>query len=315
MIPRILIVSDRSGGRSKGLASRLRRRGAIVRSVPLASIGFDTSTPSGLAIPAFGGALPHAVLVRSIDGGSFEAVTRRLGVLHAFAKVSVPVWNSAQSIERCVDKSTTTFLLKNAGLATPETFAVEGLEAAQAVAARELPKGPLVLKPLFGAQGRGIRLVEKLSDLPAIEEVNEVYYLQRYMKRPGPPFRDFRVFVCGGAAVAMMSRRGGDWITNVNRGGMPERVPAGEQDDLATLAVAAARAVGADFAGIDILRDADGQLSVLEVNSMPAWSGLQSVADVDIADAIAEALLKFLADRAEAAAPPRPYRFAVPANS
>ena len=92
-------------------------------------------------------------------------------------------------------------------------------------------------------------------------------------------------------------------------------VPAAERDDLATLAVAAARAVGADFAGIDILRDADGQLSVLEVNSMPAWSGLQSVADVDIADTIAAALLKFLADRAEAAVAPRPYRFAVPANS
>ena len=61
---------------------------------------------------------------------------------------------------------------------------------------------------------------------------------------------------------------------------------------------------------------ADGSLLVLEVNSMPAWSGLQSVAAVNIADAIAEALLEFLADRAEAAASAtRPYRFASPANS
>ena len=224
MIPRILIVSDVSDARSKGLAARLERRGAVVATVPLAAIAFDTGSPSGLSIPGFDGALPDAVLVRSIAAGSFEAVTRRLGVLHAFGKLSIPVWNSAQAIERCVDKSMTTFLLKNAGLPTPPTFAVEGFAMAEAVARRELPFTPLVLKPLFGAQGRGIRLIETLSDLPAEDEVDGVYYLQHYVPRPGPPFRDFRVFVCAGEVLAMMSRRGDDWITNVNRGAVPELV-------------------------------------------------------------------------------------------
>ena len=82
------------------------------------------------------------------------------------------------------------------------------------------------------------------------------------------------------------------------------------------LAIAAAEAVGADFAGVDIVPAADGSLFVLEVNSMPAWSGLQSVAAVNIADAIADALLKFLTDRAAtAASPARPHRLAAPANS
>ena len=139
----------------------------MVATAPLAAIAFDTERPAGLAIPGFDGGLPDAVLVRSIAAGSFEAVTRRLGVLHALARLSVPVWNSAQAIERCVDKSMTTFLLKNAGLPTPPTFAVEGLAAAAEIAARELARTPLVLKPLFGAQGRGIRLIRTLSDLPA----------------------------------------------------------------------------------------------------------------------------------------------------
>jgi tetrahydromethanopterin:alpha-L-glutamate ligase len=130
--------------------------------------------------------------------------------------------------------------------------------------------------------------------------------------RVGPPFRDFRVFVVAGKAVAMMSRRGDDWITNVNRGAVPEQISGRDEDELARLAIAAADAVGADFAGVDIVPAADGSLLVLEVNSMPAWSGLQSVVAVDIADAIAEALLKVVTDRAEAA---RPYRFASPANS
>ena len=126
--PRILIANDKSDAHSQALATRLRQRGAIVATSPLAAISFDTGSPSGLSIPGFDGTLPDAVLVRSISAGSFEAVTRRLGVLHALSKLAVPVWNSAQAIERCVDKSMTTFLLKNSGLPTPATFTVEGSE-------------------------------------------------------------------------------------------------------------------------------------------------------------------------------------------
>jgi RimK family alpha-L-glutamate ligase len=312
MIPRILVLNDNSGANSRRLAARFGRRGAVVVTAPLAAVAFDTESPSGLSIPGFGGALPDAVLVRSIAAGSFEAITRRLGVLHALERLSVPVWNSARAIERCVDKSMTTFLLKNAGLPTTPTFAVEGRAMAEAVAARELPQTPLVLKPLFGAQGRGIRRIEALSDLPEEDEVGGVYYLQHYVRRPGPPFRDFRVFVCAGKVLAMMSRRGDDWITNVNRGAVPEQICGHGEAELSELAVAAAAAVGADFAGVDIVAAGDGNLLVLEVNSMPAWSGLQSVAAVNIADSLADALLEFLAARA--AAPP-PYRLAVPANS
>ena len=313
MKPLILIVSDNSDARSRGLAHSLRRRGAEVVTAPLSSIAFDTGRPDGLAIPGLDG-LPDAVLVRSIAAGSFEAITRRLGVLHAFGRLSVPVWNSAQAIERCVDKSMTTFLLTKASLPTPPTFAVEGRAAAEEIAARELASTPLVMKPLFGAQGRGIRMIRSLADLPAAEEVSDVYYLQHYVDRPGPPFRDIRVFVCAGRVVAMMSRRGEDWITNVNRGAVPERVSGHDEDELAAVAVAATAAVGADFAGVDIVSAADGRLLVLEVNSMPAWSGLQTVAAVNIAGAIAEALLAFLASRAE---PPvaRVRRSAAPAEA
>jgi RimK family alpha-L-glutamate ligase len=315
MIPRILIASDTTGIQTKSLATRLRRRGAIVATAPLSAIGFDTESSHGLSIPAFVDALPDAVLVRSVAAGSFEAITRRLGVLHALDRLSVPVWNSARAIERCVDKSMTTFLLRNAGVPTPPTFAVEGLEMAQTIAARELEQTPLVLKPLFGAQGRGIRLVRTLADLPPEDEINDVYYLQHYIPRAGPPFRDFRIFVCAGKALAMMSRRGEGWITNVFQGGAPERIEGCDEAELARLAIAATAAVGADFTGVDIVAAEDGTLFVLEVNSMPAWSGLQSVATVDISDAVAEALLAFLAGRAGQSEAPRPYRLAAPANS
>ena len=84
-----------------------------VAAVPfrLADAAFDTAHPHGIAVPGFGEALPDAVLVRSISAGSFEEVTRRLGLLHAFRELGVPVWNDARAIERCVDKSMTSFLL------------------------------------------------------------------------------------------------------------------------------------------------------------------------------------------------------------
>ncbi|MEP9373996.1 RimK family alpha-L-glutamate ligase [Mesorhizobium sp. KR1-2] len=292
MKARILVVNDNSGAQSRGLVAAIQRRGCETVTASLSAIGFDTESSSGLAVPGFeDGSLPDAVLVRSISAGSFEAITRRLGVLHALGRLGVPVWNSAKAIENCVDKSTTTFLLHQAGLPTPATFAVEGLAAAQAVVTREAASGPLVLKPLFGAQGRGIRLVREMADLPAEEEINGVYYLQRYVARAGPPFRDYRVFVCAGRVVAMMARRGEDWITNVNRGATPEHI-AEADTELEALALASASAVGTAFAGVDIVADAEGRFFVLEVNSMPAWSGLQSVAQVSIADAIAEALVE-----------------------
>lgn len=314
MIPRILILNDNAGKRYGSVAYRLRRRGAVVSVASLAAIGFDSERPHGLAIPGFEHGLPDAVVVRSIAAGSFEGITRRLGVLHALGRLGVPVWNSAQAIERCVDKSMTTFLLKSAGLPTPPTFAVEGRESAEAIAARELVHGPVVLKPLFGAQGRGIRLIRNVDDLPMSEEIDDVYYLQHYIPRAGPPFEDFRVFVCAGEPVAMMRRSGDDWITNVGRGAMPQAVSGQDEAALGELAVAAAAAVGADFAGVDIVPASDGSLSVIEVNSMPAWSGLQSVSAVNISDAIAAALLAFLYERTAVSPSARPRRLVAPAN-
>lgn len=312
MIPRILLLNENR--RTTGLTLALRRRGAMVATAALADIAFDSTAPNGLTFPRLGKRLPDAVFVRSISAGSFEAITRRLGVLHALEKMDVPVWNSAGAIERCVDKSMTTFLLAHAGLPTPETFAVEGIEVARAIAARECQRGPLVLKPLFGAQGQGIRLIHGPDDLPGREEVADVFYLQRYISRADRPFQDFRVFVCAGRVTAMMSRRNEDWITNVNRGGKPEPVAPEFEGELSRVAIAAAAAVGASFAGVDILRDDDGKALVLEVNSMPAWSGLQSISTVNIADALGGAFLDHVA-AVRAAEPPRAIRFVSPANS
>jgi tetrahydromethanopterin:alpha-L-glutamate ligase len=206
------------------------------------------------------------------------------------------VWNDARAIERCVDKSTTSFLLARAGIATPPTWAGESLEAAREIVRREAGDTPLVLKPLFGSQGRGLRLIRTPDDLPAAGEVAGVYYLQRYVAiAQEGVFRDFRVLVCQGRAIAAMVRHAANWITNVKRGGRP--MAAVLDREIKDLAVRAAAVVGADFAGVDVICGADGRPTVLEVNSMPAWSGLQKVTPARIASILAADLMAALAAR------------------
>jgi tetrahydromethanopterin:alpha-L-glutamate ligase len=294
MTDKILIVSDKPDGQVKQLRRSFRELGSETIFCPLADIAFDTRYRSGIAIPTLDGALPAGVIVRSISAGTFEAITRRLGILHALTHLRVPVWNSAKAIERCVDKSTTTFLLANAGIPTPETFAVEGPDNAKAIVEREARHGLLVLKPLFGSQGRGIRLIRSIADLPEPDDVDNVYYLQRLVMRAGPPYRDYRIFVSNGEILGMMGRCADGWITNIARGAKAEPVIGPLRLKLEELALAAASAVGTDFAGIDIVQGSEGNLLVLEVNSMPAWTGLQSVVPVRIADCIAQAMVTLL---------------------
>jgi RimK family alpha-L-glutamate ligase len=295
MSPRAILFTAKRDWHARVLASAIRRRGVSLGVMRLEGCAFDSTTPHGLRLGRFA-ALPDGAFVRTVSAGSFEAVTRRLGVLHAIKAYAVPVWNDPSAIERCVDKSTTTFLLKRAGLPVPGTFAVEDAEAAKKIVRRE--PGPLVLKPLFGSQGRGLLLVRGPSDLPPPEAMAGVYYLQRFIGSAGPRHRDYRVFVVDGEPLAAMAREGATWITNVKQGGVPIPVPLDR--DLAEVGAAAAAAVGATFCGIDILRGNDGIPYVLEVNSMPAWSGLQSVCDIDIADVLAERFCRDLVAIAEA---------------
>jgi len=291
LAPEILILGGAGGDWH---ASRLRRAFAALRvearRLAFADCAFEADAlPFGIRFGAYTGT-PDAVVVRSIPAGSFEQVTLRLGFLHALREQGVLVINDARAIERCVDKSMTSFLLARAGLPTPPAWTCETREQAAGIIARESFAGHrLVLKPLFGSQGRGLRLLSHADELPEAEEVAGVFHFQRFVGSE-EGWHDFRVLVVAGRAVAAMVRRGASWITNIRRGGTPE--PVDLEDDLAGLAIAAVEAVGALYAGVDLIHDRSGALQILEVNSMPAWQGLQSVTEVDVAACLARAVVE-----------------------
>jgi RimK family alpha-L-glutamate ligase len=180
--------------------------------------------------------------------------------------------------------------LHNAGLPTPLTWVLRNREDALSIAEIELKKGNLLIsKPLFGSQGEGIRRIEKMTDLFWLTNSHGVYYLQRFVHCSGVGFSDNRVFVINGQVVAAMRRRGKSWLNNVARGASCERIDV--NFEMAELAIKAAAALAMDYAGVDIIQDKDGHYTVIEVNSIPAWKGLESVCDTSIAQVLADDLI------------------------
>jgi RimK family alpha-L-glutamate ligase len=286
----IVMFGDGRDWHGKSLTRAFKRRGITPLLAPLNQCGFSTETATGLFIPGLGDRVPEGAFVRFVPGGTFEEVTLYLGVLHALRELGVTVWNDARAIERCVDKSTTTFFLQRAGLPTPRTFAHVNRAEAETIVSSLLAEGRrLVQKPLFGAQGKGLRLISAPGDLASPEEVNGVYYLQEFIPPAQAHHQDWRIFVCQGRVVASMIRHGTSWITNIKQGARAKAAIASQE--LVDLAVRAAGCVGANYAGVDIIQARDGKFYVLEVNSMPAWNGLQRVARVRISDHVVDAFL------------------------
>jgi tetrahydromethanopterin:alpha-L-glutamate ligase len=285
---RVAIVTEEPGWHGGELRRALLARGVEPRFLSLRACRLDLAgSGPPVVLPGFENALPDGVLVRDVPGGTLEQVVLRLDVLHALRELGVTVYNDARAIERTVDKALTSFLLHRAGLPGPPTCVTEAAAEARAFLASETAAGhEIVAKPLFGSLGVGLSRLGAGMELPDAAVPGGVWYLQRYVETGAGDqgWRDFRVLVVGGTAVAAMVRHGATWVSNVAQGARCE--PLAGDHELERLAVAAAAAVGAQYAGIDLVRDRSGCLLVLEVNGIPAWRGLQGTTRLDLAERV-----------------------------
>jgi RimK family alpha-L-glutamate ligase len=229
-----------------------------------------------------------AVLVRAMPPGSLEQIIFRMDALANLAASGVKVMNPPRAIEVAVDKYLATTRLAAAGLPVPRTITCQTVE--QALAAFQELNGDVVLKPLFGSEGRGI---VRLSDegiavraFRALEQIGSVFYLQEFVEHEGC---DLRLLVIGDEVLGMKRRNPSDWRTNISRGAVGE--PLTVTSELAELAHRAATAVGAPLAGVDLLPSRDGRRLAIEVNAVPGWRALTEVTGVDVAAKV----LQFLA--------------------
>lgn len=288
---RIALFTDDPGWHGKQLSLAFARRGYSVDYVSLTQCRF-TIEPGQLPLlmPGFEQSLPDGVFVRGVPGGSLEEVVLYLDFLHALKVMGIPVYNDGHAIERSVDKAMTSFLLHQAGLPTPVTWVLRDREEALRIVKNELNQGNfLISKPLFGSQGEGIRRLEKMTDLFWLTSSQGVYYLQRFVHCEGNGYSDNRVFVINGVAVAAMRRRGTFWLNNVARGATCELIDL--EPEMVELAIKATSVLAMDYAGVDIIRDREGRCTIIEVNSIPAWKGLESVCKFNIAELMVDDLI------------------------
>ena len=138
MTIRVAIVTDDPGWHGARLRRAFKARGVDAQYVSLTQCRLDIGCGKlPVRMPGFDAALPDAVFVRGVPGGSLEQVIVRLDVLHALRELGVPVYNDARAIERSVDKAMTSFLLRLRGLPTPPTWVTENIADARAIVLRE----------------------------------------------------------------------------------------------------------------------------------------------------------------------------------
>jgi ribosomal protein S6--L-glutamate ligase len=281
---RIAILSAGDGWHVRDLQRAATLLGHQAESVDFrrlcANVAVVTETPSTAG----------AILVRTMPPGSLEQVVFRMDLLHRLQAEGTRVLNPPRTIETCVDKYLATAYLKAAGLPVPATIVCQRADAA--LDAFTTLGGDVVVKPVFGSEGRGM---VRVSDpdmawriFRTLERMQCVLYLQQFVPHPG---WDLRAFVLGGRVLTAMRRTAnGGWRTNVAQGGSAEKVQLDREAE--ELAIRAARSVGAAVAGVDLLPGPEGEWYVIEVNAVPGWRALAPVTGIDVA----VELVRFLAD-------------------
>ncbi|OOG21798.1 ribosomal protein S6 modification protein [Thioalkalivibrio denitrificans] len=225
----------------------------------------------------------------------FDAVIPRIGasitfygtaVLRQFEMMGVFPVNESVAISRARDKLRSLQLLSREGVGLPVTGFAHSPDDINDLL-REVQGAPLVVKLLEGTQGMGVVLAETRkaaeSVIQAFMGLRQNILVQEFVQEAGGS--DLRCFVVGGKVVAAMQRRAreGEFRSNLHRGGSAEKTRLTPQER--ATAVKAARVIGLNVCGVDILRSRHGPV-VIEVNASPGLEGIETASGVDVAGRI-----------------------------
>ena len=289
---RVGVLGATGSWHTRGLTGALAARGHEVVAVPATRLRSEIGPDGGVHVLGPEDVRLDALdllIVRGLPRGSLEQVIFRMDALHVLAEQGVRCVNGPRAIEKTVDKSWASAVLAMYGIPTPPTIVCERYDDAMRAFAQL--GGDVVIKPLFGAMGNGIARVED-HDVAhrvfrALELERAVYYVQRTVGTGGTSWRNLRVLVVAGEVVGAMERVTDSWRANIARGATARAVALGETEH--SLALAAAAALEADVAGVDLLVAPDGEVVVLEVNGIPGWQALQSVCEEDLTSRVIDA--------------------------
>ncbi len=231
--------------------------------------------------------------------GDFDAVIPRIGasvtfygtsVVRQFEMMGTYCVNESVAISRARDKLRATQLLSRKGVGIPQTAFANSPDDVDGLI-REVGGAPLVIKLLEGTQGVGVVLAETKkaaeSVIQAFMGVKSNILIQEFIKEAGGS--DIRCLVVGGKVIAAMQRTApeGEFRSNLHRGGTAQLVKLTPKER--ATAIKAAKVMGLNICGVDLLRSSRGPL-VMEVNSSPGLEGIEIATQKDVAGMIVEFL-------------------------
>lgn len=211
-----------------------------------------------------------------------SAVLRQFEMMGAFSL------NESTSITRSRDKLRSLQILSRSGIGLPVTSYAHSTKMTEKLI-KMVGGAPCVIKLLEGTQGKGVMLADTdkaaESIIDGFRQMKAHFLVQEFIKECNGC--DIRAFVIGERVVASMMRKAkdGDFRSNLHRGGTA--IPVEISPEEAKVAVNAAKALGLNVAGVDLVRSARGPL-VLEVNSSPGLQGIETSTGLDIASMIIE---------------------------
>lgn len=216
-----------------------------------------------------------------------------LAVVNQFEMMEVPVLNGSSGIARSRDKLRCLQLLARYDIDVPRTILARHGEDLKA-AVKRVGGLPAIVKLTQGTQGIGVMIAHTMAELSSIletmRELGQELILQEFVEESKG--RDVRVLVVGDRVVGAMRRvaRKGEFRSNLHRGGEGEPIdlPESYQD----AAIRAARVVGLEVAGVDLLEGRKGP-KVMEINSSPGFEGLEAATGLDIAGLIVDHAARF----------------------
>jgi ribosomal protein S6--L-glutamate ligase len=231
----------------------------------------------------------------------FDAIIPRIGasvtfygtaILRQFEMMGMYALNDSTSITRSRDKLRSLQILSRSGIGLPTTSYAHSTKMTEKLI--EMVGGaPCVIKLIEGTQGKGVILAETPkaaeSVIDGLRQMKAHFLVQEFIKESNGC--DIRAFIIGDKVVASMMRKAkeGEFRSNLHRGG--SAIPVEISKEEATMALNAARALGLNVAGVDLLRSSRGPL-VLEVNSSPGLQGIEASTGLDIAGMIIDYIEK-----------------------
>jgi ribosomal protein S6--L-glutamate ligase len=228
------------------------------------------------------------IILRAMPRGSLEEIVFRMDAVAALERTGVCIVNSARTCEICIDKFAALVQLQSAGLSVPHTIVCQSKEAA--LAAFAALSEDVVVKPVFGSEGRGllrlrsVELAERLFQ--TLSQQSQTIYLQQYIEHAN---WDLRLLVIDGDVYAIKRHNELDWRLNATRGANVTAVQA--NSDECHWARRVAEIVNARFCGVDLIYDRNDQPYILEVNASPGWRYVSQACGVDIAARVLDLIL------------------------